>query len=193
MRRNQGLTLVELLIASAIFVVVMFTIYSAFNSGIFGYRNMEEAMDTYQAARQILERLNLDLRSSFIYSPEEVKFSATNKQISFLALVDVYREDKVTQKYASISYALEGNKLTRLCRTDQEALSKNSEIIPEEMADNAEISFSYLYLDPADNSLKEKDIWDEKLILPLAVKIDLTIKSKIEAHFERTVYLPLGG
>ena len=193
MRRNQGFTLVELLIASSIFVVVMFTIYSAFSSGIFGYRNMEEAMDTYQAARQILERLNLDLRNSFIYSPEEVKFSGTNRQLSFLALVDVYEVNKVSQKYASISYALEGNKLTRLFRTDQEALNKNSEIIPEEMADNAEISFSYLYLDPVDNSLKEKDIWDDKLILPLAVKIDLTIKSKIEAHFERTVYLPLAG
>jgi len=193
MRRSQGFTLVELLIASSIFVVVMFTIYSAFNSGIFGYRNMEEVMDTYQAARQILERLNLDLRSSFIYSPEDVKFSGTNKQFSLLALVDVYEVNKVTQKYASISYALEGNKLERLCRTDQEALNKNSEIIPEEMADNAEISFSYLYLDHTDNSLKEKEVWEEKLILPLAVKIDLTIKSKIEAHFERTVYLPLGG
>jgi len=196
MQKTKAFTLVELLIASSIFIVVMLTIYSAFHTGIFGYRNIEEAIDTYQAAGQILGRINLDLRNSFVYSANETKFEGENKQISFLALVDSYQEDKTVQDYAFVSYALEGNKLMRLCRINQDALNNESETKSEEMADNIEVIFTYFYIDPDDptnNSLKEKGAWDDKVKLPAAVKINLTVKGKTESNFQRTVYLPLAG
>ena len=217
MKLVKALTLVELLIASSIFVVVMVTIYSAFHSGIFGYRNIEETLDVYQTARSILGRINLDLRNSFAYSEDETKFVGEKNKISFLTLVDTYRQDKIVQDYAFVFYGIgkyktflttenqlkviakrfscklgDDNKLMRLCRKNQEALKEDSEIQPEEMADNVEkLNFTYFYFDTADSKLKEKDSWDHPKNLPVAVKVSLTIKAKIEQKFERTIYLPL--
>jgi len=188
-----GFTLVELLITSSIFVVIMLTIYSAFHTGIFSYRNIQDSIDTHQAAGQILERINLDLRNCFVYSADETRFEGKNKQISFLALADSYQEDNIVQDYAFISYGLEGDKLMRLCRKNLEALNDKSEIKPEEMADNVDIVFSYFYIDRADNSLKEKEIWNDPKNLPTAVKINLTLKGKTELNFERIIYLPLAN
>lgn len=196
MQKTKAFTLVELLIASSIFIVVMLTIYSAFHTGIFGYRNIEEAIDTYQAAGQILGRINLDLRNSFVYAANETKFEGENNRISFLTLVDSYQEDNAVQDYAFVAYTLEGNKLMRLCRINQDSLNNESETEPEEMADNIGIIFTYFYIDPddpANSSLKEKDLWDDKLKLPVAVKINLTVKGKTESNFQRTIYLPLAS
>ncbi|MCX5715091.1 MAG: prepilin-type N-terminal cleavage/methylation domain-containing protein, partial [Candidatus Omnitrophica bacterium] len=68
MKKTKAFSLVELLIASAIFAVVMVSIYSAFRTGIFGYKNIRENIEIYQSARFILERINLDLRNAFAYS-----------------------------------------------------------------------------------------------------------------------------
>ena len=83
MRKTSAFTLVELLIALMIFSVVMVTIYSTFHNGIFGCRNIEEVMEIHQGARQVLERINLDLRNSFAYSATETKFAGAASEMSF--------------------------------------------------------------------------------------------------------------
>ena len=195
MKNYKGFTLIELLIASTIFMVLAVTVYSAFHTGIFGYRNIEETIDVYQAARLILERLDLDLRNSFVYSDAQAKFSGNKNEVSFLTLVDTYREDKLLPEYAFVSYKLEANKLLRLCRKNQESLKEKSEVQPDEMATNIkELSFNFGYLDPVDSSLKFKDSWgstpDEQKTLPMAVKVNLTLKGKAGYGFERTIFLP---
>lgn len=194
--KNKAFTLIELLIASTIFMVLMVTAYSAFHTGIFGYRDIEENIDIYQAARLILERMELDLKSSFPYSATEAKFSGSKNEMSFLSLVDSFNKDKISTDYAFISYKLEENKLLRLCRKNQESLKEKSEMQPDEMAGNIkELSLNYGYIDPADNSLKfDNDSWgdtlDEQKTLPVAVKVNLVLKAKAEYSFERTIFLP---
>lgn len=191
MKRPNAFTLVELLIASVIFVVVMTTIYSAFHTGIFGFRNIEEIINTYQTARQILERINLDLRNSFFYSEEESKFTGENNKLSFFTLVDSYQGDKIIPEYAFVAYKLEGNKLMRLCRKRQDALNDKLDIESDEMASNVgEIIFSYGYFGAGSQEIRWKDSWEDKKAFPLAVKINLTIKDKGEQNFQRTIYLP---
>lgn len=190
MKKQKAFTLVEILIASLIFTVVMVSIYAAFHSGIFGYRSIDESIDTYQAARAILERLNTDLRNSFAYSDKNAKFTGAEKEMAFLALVDSYAD------FASVSYKLEGNKLMRLCKKNQEALKENSEIKPKEMAGNLEIRFEYGYLPDGQQEIKFNNCWPADLSetdkpLPQAVRVNLTIKGKIEQNFERTIYLTL--
>ena len=192
----RAFTLVELLIASAIFLVVMLPIYSAFQSGIFGFRNIEETIDIYQTARQILERMNLDLRNSFAYSQDDAKFIGTKNEVSFLTLVDTFGEDTIVEDYAYVSYKLEENKLMRLCRKNKEALNDKSKIESDEMSSNIEkIDFSYGYIDLADQSLKFKDLWSgpdtpgEQGTLPVAIKVILTLKNKIKQDFQRTIFL----
>ena len=197
MKKYKALTLIELLIASSIFVVVIVTIYSAFHSGIFGYRNIEETIDTYQAARSILGRINLDLRNSLVYKDDDTKFSGSQNEICFLTLVDKFGQDRLLQELAFLSYKLEKDKLMRLCRKNQEALKENSEIQPEEMADNVEIKFEYGYKPQGKDEIEFKTSWpspdipDGQKLLPVAVKVNLTVKEKGEQKFERTIYLPL--
>jgi prepilin-type N-terminal cleavage/methylation domain-containing protein len=190
MKKNKAVTLIELLITSAIFVVVMVAIYSAFQTGIFGYRDIEENIQLYQSARQILERINLDLRNSFAFSKDETKFIGSKNEISFLTLVDSFTQDKIMQDYALVAYKLEEGKFTRLCRKNQQALNEKSEIEPLEFAENvAELSFSYAALPTSGQSIEWKDSWEDTKKLPTAVRVELTLKNKIRQEFERQIFL----
>ncbi len=187
--KNKSFTLIELLITSSIFMVVMLTVYISFNTGIFGYRNIEGTLSVSQTATKVLERINLDLRNSFAYSTDETKFSGSKNEISFLTLA---------QDYAFISYKLEENNFLRLCRRNQESLNDNSETEPKILASNLkEIVFSYGYVDPQSQILEWKDTWDDPILLPAAVKVNLSIKNEIgrnsaEQDFERIIFLPAG-
>ncbi|MBM3253643.1 MAG: hypothetical protein FJZ16_05285 [Candidatus Omnitrophica bacterium] len=192
MRRIKAFTLVELLITSLIFVVVILTIYSAFRTGIFGYRNIEGTINVYQTARLILERINLDLRNSFNYSEDETKFMGDENNLSFLSLVDTFSEDKIIQEYAFISYNLKGDKLMRLCRKNQEALNDKSRIEPEEMASNIEgITLRYGHIGTSQQQIEWKDIWNDTKASPIAIKVKLTLRDKTRREFERMIFLPL--
>ncbi len=197
---KDGFTLVELLIASSIFLIIMMTVYSSFHAGIFGYKNIEETVDIHQSAGQILERINLDIRNSFNFSEIQSKFSGNKDKIKFLTIIDTYDSDKIIQDYAFVSYQIEENKLTRLCRRGKESLNDNSGIQPEAMASTFKaIAFSYSYSLKGQEDIKWKDTWaaagdspEEQKILPSAVKVKLTIKNDVEHSFERTIFLPLG-
>lgn len=197
MKNKRAFTLAELLIASLVLTVVMVTIYASFRTGLFGYRNIEETINTYQAARQILERLNLDLRNSFAYSGEDAKFKGTVSELSFMSLADTFSQDKITQSYSFVSYSLNGAKLTRSCRKDKDSLNEKSETQPEEMpSDIGKLEFSYGVAGD-DGALKFQDSWaaedapQEKKKLPAAVKVKLTLRNKMQEEFERTIYLTL--
>lgn len=190
-KTDKAFTLIELLIASSIFVIVMMSIYSAFHTGLFGYRDIEENIGIYQTARIILERLNLDLRNSFAYSSDETKFSGNNTEINFLSLTDNFRQGKLMHNYSFISYKLDGKSLLGLCRKDQEALNDKSQTQAQELASNIEsLSFSFAFFDPASQELKWKDSWEEKALFPVAVKAKLIISGKTKQEFARTIYLP---
>ncbi len=188
-----GFTLLELIISSAIFLVVVLTIYSAFYAGVFGYHDIEENINTFQIARQIFERINSDLRNSVIYAQNETMFNGTNNAISFSSLTDRFSEDKIIQDYALISYKLEDKKLMRICLKNQEILTNSSSQAQEEEMDSniEELSFSYGYIPEGKQAIEWKDSWDDPAALPAAVKVKLTLKNKIKQDFQRTIFLPL--
>jgi prepilin-type N-terminal cleavage/methylation domain-containing protein len=192
MNKNKAFTLVELLIASSIFAVVMVALYVSFSSGVFGYRNIDERLEVYQKSRHILDRLNLDLRNSFAYSSGDTKFSGSNSEIRFFTLVDDYQDEVIIRNYAYVYYYLDApsHKLMRLCRRNQESLKPDSQIKAEELSWAVKnISFTYIYLD--NGIIKEKDAWDDAGNLPVAVKVQLSFspQEKYIYNFERTIYI----
>jgi prepilin-type N-terminal cleavage/methylation domain-containing protein len=197
-KKTRGFTLIELLIASSIFLILMIGVYSSFRTGMLGYSNISETIETTRAGRQILERVDLDLRNCFAFSQDSTKFLGTSGEISFLTLAQIFTDGAMSQQYAYISYKLERNKLTRLLRYGKESLNENSLIVPEEMnSDIKSISFSYGYPDANTKSLQFKDSWGkdsptEQKKLPAAVRIKLSIKMKADHNFERFIYLPMG-
>lgn len=189
--KNQALTLIELLIASSIFTVVMLSIYLTFNTGVFGYRDINQNLDIYQAARVSLERFNLDLRNCFAYSSADTKFYGTSQGLGFLTLVNVMNDGEAMPNYASVSYSLEGGNLLRLLRKNQDALNQKSETEAQELASDVNaLILSYGFMESAGDELKWKDAWEDKAALPLAVKIKLVMGAKAGQEFVRTVYLP---
>lgn len=197
----NGFTLVELLIASSIFVIVMVTVYSAFHTGMFGYKNIDVTLTAYQAARQTLERLNSDVRNTFGFSQTEAGFSGDKSRVSFFAITDTFDNGGIKQDYSLISYQREGDKLMRLCRREKESLNNKSEIKAEEIsADVEDIIFNYGYVAAGEDTLSWKDSWgdesaslEEKEKLPAALKVKLIIKNAKGFEFERTIFLPLGS
>lgn len=198
-KKQEAFTLLELLISTTILVVVMAAIYASFRTGIFGFRDIEENIDTYQAARQIIEQLNRDLRSACVYRSDDAKFNGQVNRIGFLTLVDRYSNNQMLQDYAFVAYYLDGQKLMRLCRRNQDSLNDNSVTKPEEILSSIEqISFSYGYFNTPHNPtdpLLWKESWGdqpiEKTKLPLCVNVKLKIIGKQSYSFERTIYLPL--
>ncbi len=189
-KKKKALTLLELLIVSSISAVIMVSIYAAFRTGTFGYRDIQNNIKVYQAARQILERINTDLRNAFAYSNNETKFKGDTNGISFLTLVDTFSRDKITQDYAFVSYKLEGNTLMRLCRKNKDALNDKSEVAWQEFGSNIkEITFSYGFLLPG-QPLQWKDLWDNPLALPVAVKVKLVFQNRAQ-EFQRQIFLTL--
>jgi len=189
-KRIRSFTLIELLIATAIFSVVIVSVYSAFQSGVFGYRNINKAIDTYQSARLIMEQMSKDLMNCFSYSPAiETKFSGASNEVSFLTLVDSYKNDKLGRDYAFVRYNLSDGKLMRLCRTGADALKSASEIAAQEMkAGVTELAFEYIEYDDKAKSLKEPvKEWTDTKKFPAAIKITLAINGEA---FTRTVFLP---
>lgn len=187
--KTSGFTLVEVLITTAVLVVVMVTVYSAFRTGVAGYRSIEQALRTSQEARNVLERIRVDLRDCFAYSESDARFLGTPEETSFLSLVDTFTKDKVLRAYAFISYRREGDRLLRLCRRAKESLNDASVVLPDEIAAGVtEFRLQYATLDVGGEALVFSDTWTGKKELPVAVKIDLEIGG---ARFERTIVLPL--
>jgi len=209
--RRRAFTLLEMLVASAVFAIVMVSIYSAFRTGLFSRQNIEMTIDTTQTARTILEQMNTDLRNAFDYEGmnNASKFTGSASEVIFLATVDTFRQDSMVREPAQVSYTLQQgaspreNQLLRLCKRGLDALSNTTETQPEEMTQGVNLQFKYGYLIPGeeDNGIQfDKDSWGisdndiEKKSLPLAVKVALTLISadgKTERPFERTIYLPL--
>ncbi len=190
MIKNKAFTLMELLIAVTIFTVIAVSLFSAFRSGIFGYRSIEEAIDLNQSAFSALSRLDTDARNCFSFSADDNKFIGDGSSLGFLTLVDIFEGAKLEKKYAYVSYSIKVNKLMRLCRLDSQALNANSAVLPEEMLENAQIKFEYGSIQP-NKAITYSGSWSDKKTLPVCIRVTLTIgkTGKATKAFERTIYL----
>jgi len=191
--KGRAFTLIELLISSAIFAVIMVTIYVAFYTGLFGYNDITENIEICQDARQIFSRINLDLRNSFSYSQNQAKFSGEGTGLNFLTLVDSFSELQMLTEYAFVSYRFEDGRLFRSCKKNKEALNDEVSGKEQEMASGIkELSFDYGYLDAPDKPIEWKEAWDNPNALPAAVKVKIVFQNKVSYEFERVIFLTSG-
>jgi len=191
--KSRGFTLIELLIASTLLVIVALSIFSALQTGIFGYGNIDETLNGYSTGSSLLGRIDSDLRNAFCFSKNKSLFSGTATQISFLTIIDGYSGNKRRKEFAFVSYKLSDKKLSRLCRKDKESLKEDSSIHPEEMTGDIDtILFTYGRAPDPKEPLQWQAAWNAQEKLPAAVKVSLSIKKKIPITLERTIYLSPG-
>jgi len=186
MRRTHGFTLIELLIATSIFSIIILSLYSAFQSGISSYNRVDSAFNLYQTARIVFNRIELDLKDSFIYLEDDSKFKGTSQTLEFFSVIDSFEKGQAFSNICRVKYELNNDILKRIFYQGLDALEENSKFEGEELSsDVKEISFQYAY---ATNSLDKSYDWQEswpkendltqRKTLPLAVKIKLSLTEK---------------
>lgn len=194
LKSSTAVTFVELIIAGAIFSVIVIIIYSSFYSGITGYRNISAGVDLHQSSGLLLSRINSELRNSFAYALDDSKFRGDKNQLSFFTLTNAYAQGRVYGEYARVSYLQEASNLKRSCYRGKDALLDNAGRESDEFFFDIELlSFSYGEYDINSDSLSWKDSWQDNTRLPDAVKVMLIIKDKTLYNFERTIFLRNAG
>src|SRR5690554_1229071 len=84
--RSQGMTLIEMLIALAVFGIVLAMTYTAI-TGSLRVQAAQEAATTSQAKlRRVIEVISQDLRSAVFGSITDDPYDADSRQVSFMLL-----------------------------------------------------------------------------------------------------------
>lgn len=197
MRKRYGFTLIELLIATSIFSVVILSLYSAFHTGILSYRKIDSASIVYQNARIVLNRIELDLKNSFVYSDTDSRFKGDTESVEFFSILDTFdKEGNIYSHICQIKYEFSDGILKRTCYKGLDALKENPSVEAEELSFAVnEVSFQY-ETDKANEPSQEfwpKD--NQKSILPLAVRIKLVLIEKLKQEenpieFNKVISLP---
>jgi len=192
-RKQRAFTLVELLIVSGIFAVIMSALFLSFRSGIKAYSEIQDKLKSNQETRRFLQRIILDLRNSFAWQSEKTYFSGGKGNISFLTIVDSYSAGSKSTEFAFVAYERQENGvITRLCRRGKDSLNLASDTRADELLSQVkELRLSYGYTMENEKTLNWKETWSDANLMPEAIKIGLVFSDKRDAIFEQTVYLPI--
>lgn len=190
---HSAFTLIELLIATAIFSVVALGIYSAFYTASLTYRRIDRDFGLYQASRITLNRIEQDLKNSFGYVDDDSKFKGGSEELDFFAIRDSYQKNKKITDVCRIKYSLADNILKRYLYKGLDALKDDVEITAQDLADNVEeVSFKYAYqTEDSNNPYDWQEAWPfgstspQLGTLPIAVKIKLVMFQKEKKNNEK--------
>jgi Tfp pilus assembly protein PilV len=188
------MTLIELLIGSMILVVIMLAVYSGFQTGVLSARGITYSLDMNQAAVQALERMSIDVRNSFPYSLKRSRFVGDGRRISFLTIADTYDGQGGRQEqYASVSYALTGDKLMRSIRLSKDSLDDGAYTQNDELLQGVNgLAFAYGYAASKGGDIQWRDVWADTARIPLLVRVTLSMKDRGgQEEFVRNIVQPV--
>lgn len=196
-KKISAFTLIELLISTAISAVVIAGVYSAYQAGIISYRRLDSAFIPYQQARNIFNRMELDVRNSFGYSTIDARFAGGKDDLTFFAVCDAFEQGKEFRDLYRIKYAAQADLLKRTAYVNEDALKDDAVAAGLQAAYKIkELIFSYAYKPTgAQQSIQWRDSWPQddshKNELPLAIKIKLALDSHGEVLvFDKLIVLP---
>ncbi|MBN1872381.1 MAG: prepilin-type N-terminal cleavage/methylation domain-containing protein [Candidatus Omnitrophica bacterium] len=189
---KTGLTLVELLLVSALLAVIALSAYSVFSSGIKIWMGVTR-LTPYEDINIFFDKLSTDIRNAFMYNG--IGFLGERDKFEFATLVTSSRMEMRTVGKVIYSYDSMGERLTREERDYSRVYDDDEGLITESLANVNSLSFSYYAYDDTIEKHIWKDSWqsDEKS-LPLAVRITLEIKDERQSiEITRTISIPTGG
>ena len=198
MRRLNGFTFIELMVAISIFAIVAVVIYSTFGSGLSAWRKTEKAQRLHQDIRLALDKMACDLENAILYSEKDefCNFLGEKNKISFYALVDVFQAMPAHPELRKITYSLDESNhiLQRLEQTFAESEQKMQEQKPQEIiAHIGNLNLLYCYEDEdAEPPYKWMDTWNFRKRIPQGIKIELEIGAKEKLIFTKYVFIPTG-
>lgn len=181
-----GLTLVETLLAAAIFAVLSVSLFMLLFSG-FSVRKKIDAQGAEMHTKYIiLERLAQEIRNVAAFKEKEsanIGFKGEKNKLEFYSVLFDYVLDK--PQVLNIIYEFNGIALSKITKYP---ITKEDKSSIEMMADLSGVDFSYF------DGTGWKDAWGEDSpdIFPQGVKIELSFKGKKEETevLTKYVYIP---
>lgn len=192
--RKKSLTLIEVLITTAILSLVGFAVYSTFANGLRIWKRARIIKEETRSVVLSLEKIVLDLRNALNFS--QIPFEGDSSFISFAARVKT--EDKEKTVLGQIIYAIDlgKNRLYKEERTYSEFLEDKETNRKTALSGVKKVKFSFCYLDNATGDYRWKDDWkkEEQDSLPWAVKLDLVLEreNKKDLKLSRIIIIPVG-
>lgn len=216
MKKNRSaFTLLELLIAVAIFSIIATVLYSSFSGGIRILRRTQALLGAHQDLRFAMTELSLDLHNSLLIPlnepPQDIViaegeknspayyFTGKNDSFTFVTLKDSLTSDgRQARQICNVTYYLDGAQQKTLMRIVKYQ-GKGFAAVPggEEALlgniDRAEILYSYESNDE-DSPPEWLNFWEEEKKVPLGVKLKLRLNSMGKLRdFTKTVLIPVGA
>jgi len=197
--RKKGFTLIELILVSAILMVVGMALYGTFTSGINIWKRVSQRPVTEDVGL-FFKNISYDLRNSF--KVENIKFRGGRRHISFPTRIRRRDGEKLKDSIGQIAYSFDRKKgeVYKKQASYSEVYRKKSgrkRVLAEGISS---LQFQYFIYD----SEREKYSWvtnwqerddpfgaEEEDRLPLIVRIEIGIpKEKFEQKFVKTVSIP---
>lgn len=221
MKLIKAFTLLELIISSAIVVVVGAAVYAVFSGGLSAWRRSGEARHYQRSLRLVSEVMTRELRNTFVFS--QIPFKGTKDFISFVSRIEELSSESPHAYYqlGRVSYFV--NKENILCRRQQSYAEffqdPGAGAVRELVSGVKEIAFSYLDFDAESQEYEWREVWLDFLEdsddwenvrfeddwldmiknknhgIPKAVKVEVTLEKTGSdvLEFNKTIMLPLGG
>lgn len=194
--KKKAVTLIELLLATSISSVIILSLYSAFNTGLLSYRQIDSSLTNFEALRLAFARAENDLRNSFPYSAADSMFKGNASGADFFSL---------SAGLLRAEYFLENETLVRVTSQNLETLEGQGQKQKQVLLNSVkEINFEYAFATqnpdkPYDWQAywpKEGDSAQQKT-LPLAAKIKISLNVKggkkgelAVVEFNKLIWLP---
>jgi len=189
-KRERGLSLVEMLIALAIFSILAVSVSSIFRAGVKIWRAGELSMEKNQKVRNIFYTMGRDLKNAVAYS-EDMPFEGAADKLSFMTVVPALAGPAGAghDELARVVYYFDETK-----NTFNKKVAGRAQGFDEKAATEIEIDsgvesahFQYVFKPAFEGDGYEwRDQWKSEKKIPRGVKITID-------GLETAVFLPLGA
>jgi len=199
MRKRNGFTLIELMLVSVIFSLLILSLYSASRTGLLSQEKINAAANLYQKSRLSLSLMEAELKNAFVYAEVGSRFIGSPESMEFFSILEAYdKEGKISSNIGRVRYEILDHCLTRKA---SEGILALKAVVEEEgesfLSEVEELSLQFAALSTVPDKLYEwQDFWpkdediEQKKQLPIAVKIKLVLKQKDNSLVEFNKIIP---
>ena len=199
-RRNNGFTLIEVVLSITIFSVILTAVYVGFSSGFKVYEKASEDIRLLFEAARIANRLENELRNFCVFADEFDNFIGKGQAVSFICRkkfpADEGREAFKLNRVTYVTdkggvFKLIQEKELSLTRKEEEKLRKKAVKLGKYLKG---IYFSYGYGTGSKlHPVEWEDEWNNPLVAPRLIKVKFVFeKSGVDFVFERVIYINQG-
>ncbi len=190
-RKEQGFTLIELVVSLTIFSVISLPIYSSFAGGISVWRKAQEFSSVFQTARLLLDDMAMELKNAVKVSGTE--FNGGPRRLTFITLRQGSHgaSARTDTQIAKVTFEVlrdpsgQGYALFRRQASNLKVRGK-AELMVGSLSS---LDFQYTYINSVGELQPWAKVWKMNDELPLGVKITLNIGG---TQFTKIVFIPHG-